>query len=186
MEKSTVCHHLVLPSPLPCPALSTCQFLFKKISSNVRHPSHKHGGYAKPRTSRTSHLDEGKSPTRAKKSSRRKRPHHHDDDDLLLSEATALADHERTLMREEMRTRLAAQLCPLSHLMFLSNRPGQCQLCDQSAEELAWCPRCEEGACCRLSRTSDRFDQPQRLFSSSLNARILQPRRLSSPKSPPR
>ena len=93
--------------------------------------------------------DEGKSPKRAKKSSRRKRPHHHDDDDLLLSEATALADHERTLMREEMRTRLAAQLCPLSHLMFLSDRPGQSQLCDQSAEELAWCPTCEEGACCR-------------------------------------
>ena len=95
-----------------------------------------------------SFLDEGKSPKRAKKSSRRKRPHHHDDDDLLLSEATALADRERTLMREEMRSRLAAQLCPLSHLMFLSERPRQCQLCDQSAEELAWCPTCEEGACC--------------------------------------
>ena len=50
-----------------------------------------------------------KSPKRAKKSSRRKWPHHHDDDDLLLSEATALADHERTVMREEMRTRLAAE-----------------------------------------------------------------------------
>ena len=84
--------------------------------------------------------DEGKSPKRAKKSSWRNRPHHHDDDDLLLSEATALADYERTLMREEMRTRLAAQLCPLSHPMFLSDRPEQCRHCVQSAEELACCP----------------------------------------------
>ena len=101
-------------------------------------------------------LDEGKNPKRAKKSSRRKRPHHHDDDDLLLSEATALADHERTLMREEMRTRLAAELCPLSHLMFMSDRPGQCQLCGQSAEELAWCPCCR---CFLLSATGTSAEQ---------------------------
>ena len=53
-----------------------------------------------------------------------------------------------------MRTRLAAQLCPLSHLMFLSDRPGQCQLCDQSAEEL-W--TCEERVLSLFPRIDGHF-----------------------------
>ena len=92
-----------------------------------------------------------RSPKRAKKSSRSKRPHHHDDDDLLLSEATALADHERAVMREEIRIMLAADphRCPSGHRIGMSDRPGQCQECHQSAEELVWCTTCVECVCCR-------------------------------------
>ena len=92
-----------------------------------------------------------KSSKKAKKSSRSKRQHHHDDDDLLLSEATALADHERAVMREEIRIMLAAEphRCPLRHRMCMSDGPRQCQECHQCAEELAWCTTCEQGVCSR-------------------------------------
>ena len=78
-----------------------------------------------------SYLDEGKSPKRAKKSSRRKRPHHHDDDDVLLSEATALADHERTLLREEMREPGSLHNSALSAILCL------CQIDPDSVSSVA-------------------------------------------------
>ena len=123
-----------------------------------------------------------KSPKRAKKSLRSKRPHHHDDDDLLHSEATALADHERAVMREEIRIMLAADphRCPSRHRMCVKSTrtvpgvsPGMVHDM-RTGRLLSLFPQCVEVICCgscghlRWHLCRDTFHQQERWTEADL------------------